>query len=385
MTATTAMPRSASTLLRVLLTSTSYPATEADWRGVFIRHMVAALGRRDDLALSVWAPPGPIPPGVSYVATPRERDMLVRLMAEGGVAHLLRNHRFQGMRAALGLLHGLWRVFRQAEVDVYHVNWLQCLLPLPSNGVPLLVTVLGNDMNLLKLPGMPALLRRAMRGRKVTICPNATWMKPHLEALFGDIAKVVPTPFGIGPHWYGLQRTLPERAEWLVVTRLTRRKLGPIFDWGQGVFGPGTTRKLHLLGPMQETIDIPSWVDYHGVATPAQLHETWFPRATGVITLSEHDEGRPQLMLEAMAAGLPIIASRLAAHVDLIDDGVDGAIVDDRGMFIAGLDALEVPATNHAFGSAAREKMRATFGTWDDCAARYDTLYRAMAAGHAHG
>ncbi len=69
---------------------------------------------------------------------------------------------------------------------------------------------------------------------------------------------------------------------------------------------------------MQEQIEIPAWVHYHGPATPEMLCREWFPRTQGLISLSQHSEGRPQVMLEAMAAGLPIIASSLPAHEDLL-------------------------------------------------------------------
>ncbi|QWT18404.1 glycosyltransferase family 4 protein [Bacillus sp. NP157] len=311
--------------------------------------------------------------------------MLEQLMAAGGVAHLLRNHRLRGARAALALLRGLRRVYRATPVDVYHVNWLQCLLPLPQDGVPLLVTVLGNDMKLLQLPGMTALVRHAMRGRRVTISPNATWMQAPLQERFGDMADIQPVPFGIGPHWYALERTPSPDTSWLLVSRLTRRKLGPIFTWGQGLFGPGTGRTLDLLGPMQEDIDIPSWVNYHGMATPDALHQHWFPQATGLLSLSEHDEGRPQVMLEAMASGLPVVASRLAAHVDLIADGIDGIIVDAPDDFARALGVLGDPVVNNAYGAAARDRMQSQFGTWDDCAARYVAHYRRMRGEVPHG
>jgi hypothetical protein len=58
-----------SDVLRVLFLSTSYPADATDWRGVFMRHLVAALARRDDLLLAVWAPPN----GLSPAAAPRVR------------------------------------------------------------------------------------------------------------------------------------------------------------------------------------------------------------------------------------------------------------------------------------------------------------------------
>ncbi|UPG91440.1 glycosyltransferase family 4 protein [Luteibacter aegosomaticola] len=364
--------------LRVLLTSTSYPSSEGDWRGVFMRHLVSALARRNDVALSIWAPPGPLPAEITSIATAGETAMLTQLMTEGGVSHLLRNHRVRGALAALRLLAALRRAYRAGSPEVYHVNWLQCLLPLPTNGVPLLVTVLGNDMRLLRIPGMVKIVRRAMRGRRVTISPNSEWMQPHLQTLFGDIAAVHPVPFGIEPHWYALARKPSSNASWLLVTRLTKRKLGPIFTWGHSLFGPGTGRVLHVLGPMQEPIDLPEWIQYHGPATPTDLREHWFPMATGLLSLSEHDEGRPQVMLEAMASGLPVVASRLSAHVDLIRDGIDGMIVDTPDAFAHAIIRTEDPALNSALSAAARERMRELFGTWDDCAARYASHYRRM-------
>ena len=44
--------------IRVLMSSTSFPATVADWQGRFIANMAEALARRNEIALSLWAPPG---------------------------------------------------------------------------------------------------------------------------------------------------------------------------------------------------------------------------------------------------------------------------------------------------------------------------------------
>jgi len=48
---------------------------------------------------------------------------------------------------------------------------------------------------------------------------------------------------------------------------------------------------------------------YHGPVSPDNLWGKWFPLCSGLITLSHHDEGKPQVMIEAMVAGLPVIAS----------------------------------------------------------------------------
>ncbi|AYH42076.1 group 1 glycosyl transferase [Azoarcus sp. DN11] len=366
--------------LDVLMVSTSYPSTLTDWRGLFIRHLSDALARRRDLALQLWAPPGDSHPAVHAAATPAESAWLAALMQQGGIAHLLRNSPLQGLARALRLLQFLRSTYaRSRQVDVYHVNWLQNALPLPANGRPALITVLGTDMQLLKLPLMATLLRRAMRGRAVAICPNAEWMVPELAERFGDLATVRFVPFGIDPGWYAIERTFAADApaRWLAVTRLTRGKLGSLFEWSEAHFRDGA-RELHLFGPMQEEIALPDWVHYHGPATPAQLMGEWFPRARGLITLSQHAEGRPQVMLEAMAAGLPIIASRLPAHENIVFHDETGALCDRPQDVATALERLDAPDANLRAGAAARAWAAREIGTWDDCAARYTALYRQL-------
>jgi glycosyltransferase involved in cell wall biosynthesis len=254
------------------------------------------------------------------------------------------------------------------------------MLPAPRD-LPVLVTVLGTDMRLLKLPMMSALLRHAMRDRPVVICPNAEWMEAPLRRLFGDVARVQPVLFGIDANWYAIERRpeIDTPPRWLVVSRLTRDKLGHLFAWGEPLFRD-RPRELHLFGPMQERIALPPWVRYHGPAAPAVLCEQWFPAAHGLISLSQHSEGRPQVMLEAMAAGLPIIASQLPAHADLISHENTGLLCDSPTAFQACIERLENLDQNKRIGAAARAWVRASIGTWDDCATRYVTLYRKLVA-----
>lgn len=372
-----------SSVLRLLVVATSYPSSLIDWRGLFIRHLVDALARRDDLDVTLWAPPGERTLAVSDATTPEEAHWLDRLMQSGGIAHALRSNRLRGGWLALGLLSRLRRAYsRHADrIDVLHCNWLQTMLPAPRK-LPVLVTVLGTDMQLLKLPLMPVLLRWAMRGRSVSICPNAEWMDAPLRSMFGDEAQIQAIPFGIDTAWFNLQRNVDFSApsRWLVVSRLTRSKLGSLFEWGEQLF-KDQPRELHLFGPMQEQIDLPPWVHYHGPATPAQLCETWFPQAHGLITLSRHSEGRPQVMLEAMAAGLPIVASQLPAHADLLAHQTTGLLCDGPETLAASVRHLEGREENLRIGNAARAWVRETIGTWDDCAARYTAIYRKLVAG----
>ena len=364
--------------MNVLLSSTSYPQGPQDWPGRFIANLAAALARRDDVNLSLWAPPGELPADVSSVATAGDARWLARLAQQGGIAHLLRTRRALAAGTVLTLLLRLGRAYRRRPTDVAHVNWLQNALPLWGTTTPALITVLGSDFALLRLPGMTALLRAVMRHRRVILAPNADWMRPALEKAFGDVAEVRPIPFGVDDPWFDVVRQPPPDPthHWLTITRLTHSKIGDLFNWGDGLFGPA--RQLHLFGPMQEQLALPPWVQYHGPTHPAELLQKWFPQACGLLTLSRHDEGRPQVMLEAMAAGLPVLASDLPAHRDMLEHRQTGWLANSRDHLDEGLGWLENPAHNQSVGRAARQSIKDSVGTWDDCAGRYAAAYRSL-------
>jgi hypothetical protein len=266
---------------------------------------------------------------------------------------------------------------------VAHVNWLQNAVPLWGSRVPAVISVLGTDFGLLRLPGMTALLRSVLRQRRAVLAPNAEWMVPELERRFGDVASIQAMPFGIDNAWFNLQRQPPAQAphHWLAVTRLTKGKIGDLFDWGAGLFDD--QRVLHLFGPMQERVSVPNWVQYHGPTHPAELIDRWFSKATGLISLSRHDEGRPQILLEAMAAGLPIVVSKLAAHRDFLQDRKTGLLVGTVQEFAHALTQLEDPTFNNEVGQAARSWTRQEVGTWDDCAGRFAALYARLSGERA--
>jgi glycosyltransferase involved in cell wall biosynthesis len=364
---------------RILLTTTSYPRSLDDWQSLFIREMLAALARRSD-AIGYWGPVGPLPDNVAFLGSSSDSAFLKELGERGGIAQRLRRNRLAGLFTGVQLVRRMRGALRRhrATVDVLHLNWLQSALAIPGAGNRALVTVLGTDYKLLELPGMTRVLRRMFSRNRVALAPNAEWMVPGLEAAFGTQAHVIRyVPFGIDGRFYEVRHQAGERRRrWLTVLRLTRAKLGRLYEWTKQ--HASDADEFHLFGPMQEKTDVPPWIRYHGPVTPDSLINEWYPRAAGMITLSEHDEGRPQVLLEAMASGVPVIASRLKAHDDLIGATGGGLLAGDEQSFHAALRTLSDPAVRQRFATAARAAVERTYGTWDDCAARYFAVYASL-------
>ena len=89
--------------------------------------------------------------------------------------------------------------------------------------------------------------------------------------------------------------------------------------------------------------------------------EDWYPICDIAVSTSL-SEGLPFNIMEAMACGLPVAASRVKGHVDLVEDGVNGLLFTSGG---AGqlADCLkrlyEETALRESMGKAGREKVRA--------------------------
>ena len=101
--------------------------------------------------------------------------------------------------------------------------------------------------------------------------------------------------------------------------------------------------------------------------------------ADGFLFPSRHREGMPNVILEAMAAGLPIIALDQPALRTLIEDGREGLLLagDEPTYWEAALRALQSPARRREFGLAARERAVRDFSI-ESVAERYVSLYRDL-------
>ena len=364
--------------MKILFVATSYPENACDWRGRFVERLLNALSGKKVLEIFTWAPFGEHPQNVKFDLTARDATWLKKLSDQGGIAHQIKSGPLKAAKWASELLVRLNCAFkRNHNADIYHINWLQNALSVPNDRKPLLISVLGSDLKLLRFPGMKQALQYQFRRHPVVLAPNNNWMTPLLEQHFGHLARIRPVKFGIDEDFYKITRNVSSNPQiWLVVSRLTHDKLGPLFEWGKDCFGPDD--QLHLLGPNQEGVQAPAWVNYHGPCGLDDLKRCWFPRISGLVSLSAHSEGMPQVILEAMAAGVPVIASPIDAHRDVIRHGENGWLAGSRDQFASGLQWLSGGNVNMKAGNAAREAIRSSCGTWDDAAERYMEIYEEL-------
>ncbi|NUZ05144.1 TIGR03088 family PEP-CTERM/XrtA system glycosyltransferase [Schlegelella sp. ID0723] len=93
-------------------------------------------------------------------------------------------------------------------------------------------------------------------------------------------------------------------------------------------------------------------------------------------------EGISNTILEALATGIPVVATAVGANPELVEDGVTGVVVPaaDPGALAAAITALAVdPARTATLGRAARAAAEARFAL-EAMTASYRTLYDRMLA-----
>lgn len=91
-----------------------------------------------------------------------------------------------------------------------------------------------------------------------------------------------------------------------------------------------------------------------------------------------HEEGFPNAVLEAMASGLPVIATAVGGTVEIVHDGETGLLVppSDPPALAAAIDRLAAdPELRSRLGRAARQEILTRF-SWERCVEAHEALYR---------
>jgi glycosyltransferase involved in cell wall biosynthesis len=100
----------------------------------------------------------------------------------------------------------------------------------------------------------------------------------------------------------------------------------------------------------------------------------WY-NAADLFCLASHGEGCPNVVLEAMACGTPVVVSNVGAINDIVCDQSHGIIVDKSDVFVK---SIQLALTKNWDRQAIAERMKKM--SWQGCAKQVIELYNEVVA-----
>ena len=301
--------------------------------------------------------------GVDYVPTHRDGSKLDKL----GVA----------MRAWFHVMRRL----ASGQVSLLHVHmasdasfWRKAMFIVPARliGVPYLLHMHGGRFLEFyrdgSVPGRRAFLRWIYRGASRVIVLSEEWRAIVASVEPACRFAVIPNPVEI-PAWCARPGDSPPQVLFLGALEERKGVHDLLHAWPQVVArhpgarlvlaGSGSDPRVSALARrlgVEDSVTMPGWV---GPEERARLL-----RMSSVLALPSHVEAMPMAVLEAMAAGLPVVATRVGGIPSAVSEGVTGYLVEPRDpAALAGrLDALLGDASlRRAMGKAGRARAHDVF------------------------
>jgi glycosyltransferase involved in cell wall biosynthesis len=229
---------------------------------------------------------------------------------------------------------------------------------------------------------MFARMNRELERADLVLCPS-TFVKDTMPAngVSGD--KCFLNPFGVDTSIFVPRKTIPQKPRFISVGMICVRKGHQyLFRAFELVKRAIPEAELICVGNYRPDfrLERPRW---EGTFThhPGLPHQELARLLTGctAFVLPSLEEGFARVLSEAMAAGLPIIASHESGATTLVRDGIEGLIIhprEPRQIADAMIRLAQDRALNQRMGEAARQK-GAERNTWQDYGDRLLAEYAA--------
>ncbi|MGY3438334.1 MULTISPECIES: glycosyltransferase family 4 protein [unclassified Marinovum] len=311
-------------------------------------------------------------------------------------------------RTAPGGLRGwLWQMFYFAEAILLadhmqrngirhlhnHIAKASCtvaMLASELSGIPYSFTLHGPDIffapehwrldEKIARARFVACISEFCRAQAMMFSDPAQWGKLHIVHCGIDPARYDPTPRTGAPHLLFVGRLAAVKGVPVLFDALAQVR-DALPDLRVTLIGDGPERgELEQAAAGLGLGDMVAFAGYRNQTEVAQAL-----RDTDALVLPSFAEGVPVVLMEAMAAGRPVIATQVGGVPELVEHGVSGCLVppgDGDALAKAIMAVMADPDTRAAMGRAGREKVVDGFDIAKE-AAWLARLFGAYASNHS--
>lgn len=386
----------------VLVLSTSYPSREDDPSSVFIAKLLWSL-KKLDYAVKVVAPSDGTFHGrkaVHGIETIRFGYFLPRSLEKltkgaGGIPENMSESLLAKLQVFPMMLAFLLVTLREIRgTDIIYANWLGAgiigALAHLFTGKPLVISFRGDDGYLARdRPIWRILTRWVSRGAAV-VAPVSGELVKILVGLGVPSEKCRLPQFGVDREMFFPATARSHEGapvQVLFVGSLIERKglhdlLHALDDpsfhdveltvVGDGIYGPQLKSLCRELGLQERT-------HWKGILPQNQVAEIM--RASDLFCLPSYMEGRPNVVNEAMASGLPVISTRIGGIPDMVAEGETALLhqpgnVDELRAHLKKL--VQEPTLRTRMGQAGRAFLEESGVSWDATAQEFHAIFSEL-------
>jgi glycosyltransferase involved in cell wall biosynthesis len=370
---------------RILVLTTTLPAREGDGTPAFVLELAQALGEKNDIVILAPRVPG-------GAATERLDNVEIRRfpyfferfegLADGAIMPNLQTQPWRAVEVPglfAAFLAAAVREARGARPDLVHAHWilpggLVALTVHRLFGIPYIVTAHAADIFRLQAKPFQALKRR-VASRAAFVLPVSV-QGAEVLGLDSESAKRLVVPMGVDVSRIrdAVGRRAPEHGRLLFVGRLVEKKgvdvlvraLTGVPQSRLIIVGDGPMRAA--LEELSRDLDVSTRVTFagrqgsRGVAD--ELRRAHVLVVPSRVARDGDSDGTPVVMGEGMAAGVPVVASRLGGLSEYITSGENGLLVepDDPAALAEGLrrvlaEAAETQRWTEVAGQRVRDEL----------------------------
>lgn len=392
---------------RLLALSTSYPLRSGSSSGVFVQRLYAHFPESwcievicpdDDNEADVSVAPG----DKIYLRPVRYGFKRWQKIAQrsGGIVSGLRSAPWRIMLVPVLLISLCWNcILRSRKTDAIHANWAICGLLAGLAGIltkrPVITTLRGDDAMRAEHSMLDRwILTGAIHASQAITCVSKAMAEQLQKQYPLRAADIHVCLNGVDARFLDVTRsTAPAgRLRVAAIGSLIRRKGFDILidavarmhhrdSISVRIAGDGP--ELNSLRVQAQRLGVQDAIKFEGQLAPVQIPALLAD--SDVLVMSSRSEGRPNVVLEALASGIPVISSDLPGVKGLLEHGVNGWEIpgEDPSSLAAALDeAVASPDKRLKFGEAARVGIVRTGYTWHAAGERYAAIIDSVVRGY---
>jgi glycosyltransferase involved in cell wall biosynthesis len=387
---------------KILALSTSYPLRPDSVSGIFVHNLYKAMA--DSWSIELLCPDdnrpsGGVMDGITVVPVRYMPKKLQTLGGAGGILPSLKTSPIKLLLLPLLLASLLIQTLIKArKADVIHANWAICgiiaAVAGKFSGKKVVLTLRGSDVEKSRSSAVfKWQLQLALAGADFIVCISESMKNDLLRAYPNYVDKIGYCLNGVDSVFFASQSAAidPDGSlQILAVGALIPVKGFDVLLKALHLLPMDTHYVLTIVGEGPERPALQARIKHYGleekVILKSELPYRDIPEimaSSDLFVLSSRAEGRPNVVVEAIASGLPVVSSDLPGVHGLVKPGLNGWLFEvgnAQALSLRILQALENKKNLRLMGQSGREAIRAHSG-WPATAGYYSKLFTGLITG----